>query len=140
MIRELPSGKGFADIVLLPLRGVDAPAIVLELKWNQTADTAIAQIKHQEYAGALTAFAGQVLLVGINYDKKTKKHECRIERWEKTQVVAGENSSSKREKSRSTQGVVKEYTLSRKQKTILEYCTQPRTLEEIAVHIWVPTL
>ena len=82
MIRELPSGKGFADIVLLPLRGVDAPAIVLELKWNQTADTAIAQIKRQEYAGALSAFAGRVLLVGINYDKKTKKHECRIERWE----------------------------------------------------------
>ena len=80
MVRELPSGKGFADIVLLPLRGVDTPAILLELKWNQSADTAIAQIRRQEYAGALSVFAGEVLLVGINYNKKTKKHECRIER------------------------------------------------------------
>ena len=81
MVRELPSGKGFADIVLLPLRGVDAPAIVLELKWNRSADTAIAQIKRQEYAGSLSGFAGEVLLVGISYNKKTKRHECRIERW-----------------------------------------------------------
>ena len=62
------------------MRGVDTPAILLELKWNQSADTAIAQIKRQEYAGALSAFAGEVLLVGINYNKKTKKHECRIEK------------------------------------------------------------
>lgn len=46
----------------------------------QSADTAIAQIKRQEYAGALSAFAGEVLLVGINYNKKTKAHECRIEK------------------------------------------------------------
>lgn len=80
MVRELPSGKGFADIVLLPLRGVDAPAILLELKWNQSADAAIAQIKRQEYAGALSGFSGEILLVGVNYSKKTKRHECRIER------------------------------------------------------------
>lgn len=73
----------------------------------QSADTAIAQIKRQEYAGALSAFAGEVLLVGINYNKKTKKHECRIERWKKTQGVAGGNSSSNTEKSRSTQGVAR---------------------------------
>lgn len=80
MIRELPTGKGFADIVLLPNRNVDKPAVVLELKFNYSADTAIAQIKEQRYAGMLLDHVGSVLLVGINYDKKTKHHECVIER------------------------------------------------------------
>ena len=82
MIRELPTGKGFADIVLLPNRNVDKPAVVLELKFNHSADTAIAQIKEQRYAGMLLDHVGSVLLVGINYDKKTKKHECAIEKGE----------------------------------------------------------
>ena len=80
MIRELPTGKGFADIVLLPYRHVEAPAIVLELKWNQDADTAIRQIKRQGYTKALLHYVGDVLLVGINYDKRTKVHSCKIER------------------------------------------------------------
>ena len=80
MIRELPTGKGFADIVLLPNRNVDKPAMVLELKFDKSADAAIAQIKEQRYAGMLLDHVGSVLLVGINYDKKTKKHECVIER------------------------------------------------------------
>ena len=77
---QLPTGKGFADIVLLPNRNVDKPAVVLELKFNHSADTAIAQIKEQRYAGMLLDHVGNVLLVGINYDKKTKHHECIIER------------------------------------------------------------
>lgn len=80
MIRELPTGKGFADIVLLPNRNVDKPAVVLELKFSHSADTAIAQIKEKRYAGMLLDYVGSVLLVGINYDKKTKHHECLIER------------------------------------------------------------
>ena len=80
MIRELPTGKGFADIVLLPNRNVDKPAVVLELKFNHSANTAIAQIKEKGYAESLKEYAGEVVLVGINYDKKTKKHECVIER------------------------------------------------------------
>ena len=80
MIRELPTGKGFADIVLLPNRNVDKPAVVLELKFNHSADTAIAQINEKRYAGMLLDYVGSVLLVGINYDKKTKHHECVIER------------------------------------------------------------
>lgn len=80
MVRELPSGKGFADIVLVPYKHVDAPAVVLELKWNKKADSAIEQIKRQEYAGRLLHFAGDVILVGINYDKRSKKHSCVIER------------------------------------------------------------
>ena len=80
MIRELPMGKGFADIVLLPYRHVDAPAIVLELKWNNDADTAISQIKRQGYGKFLMHYVGDVILVGINYDKQTKVHSCKIER------------------------------------------------------------
>ncbi len=83
IVRELPTGKGFADIVLLPYRHVYAPAIVLELKWNQDADTAIGQIKRQGYAKALLHYVGEVILVGINYDKQTKVHSCKIERIEK---------------------------------------------------------
>ncbi len=80
MIRELPTGKGFADIVLLPYRHVEAPSVVLELKWNQDADTAIRQIKRQGYTKVLQHYVGDVILVGINYDKRTKVHSCKIER------------------------------------------------------------
>ena len=80
MFRELPSGKGFADIVLIPRKNVDSPAIVLELKYNQSADTAIAQIREKRYAGNLLHYIGDIVLVGINYDQKTKQHDCQIER------------------------------------------------------------
>jgi hypothetical protein len=80
MIREQPAGKGFADIVLLPRPSRKLPAIVLELKFNQAAETAIMQILGKRYAGILSDYVGDVLLVGINYDKKTKQHECKIER------------------------------------------------------------
>lgn len=80
VVRELPTGLGFADIVLIPKKGVDKPAILLELKWNKSADSAIRQIKEKRYAGVLNDFAGEVILVGVNYDKKTKHHECKIER------------------------------------------------------------
>ena len=80
VLRELPSGKGFADIVLMPHRNVDEPAIVLELKYDKGANTAIRQIKQQKYTDALRDYAGEVVLVGINYDKTTKKHSCLIER------------------------------------------------------------
>jgi hypothetical protein len=79
MIRELPSGKGFADIVLLPRPTFKQPAIVLELKYNHSAETAIAQIRHHRYGDALQDYVGDIVLVGINYDKKTKQHDCLIE-------------------------------------------------------------
>jgi len=81
MHRELASGKGFADIVLIPRKNVDSPAIVLELKYNQDADTAICQIKRKQYPEKIAEYADNLLLVGINYDKQQKKHECRIERY-----------------------------------------------------------
>lgn len=79
-IRELPSGLGFADIVLLPNRNADYPAVVLGLKYNHSADTAITQIHEKRYVDSLLDYVGEIVLVGINYDKKTKHHTCKIEK------------------------------------------------------------
>lgn len=57
----------------------DYPALVVELKWNKTADTALQQIKDRKYPQSLEQYTGNILLVGINYDKKTKEHSCVIE-------------------------------------------------------------
>ena len=81
MHRELASGKGFADIVLIPRKNVDSPAIVLELKYNKDADTAISQIRRKQYPAKVSDYTNNLLLVGINYDKQQKKHECHIERY-----------------------------------------------------------
>ena len=83
MIREFPTGKGFADIVLIPRPTSKQPAVVLELKYNHSAETAISQIHNNYYGEALKDYVGDVILVGINYDKDTKQHECQIERWQK---------------------------------------------------------
>ncbi|MBP3203558.1 MAG: AAA family ATPase [Bacteroidales bacterium] len=80
MHRELPSGKGFADIVLYPRKNVDSPAVVLELKFDNSADSAIEQIKRKEYPAKLADHSGNLLLVGVAYDRKTKQHSCVIER------------------------------------------------------------
>ncbi len=80
LIREFPTGRGFADIVFLPLPHTDKPALVVELKYDKTADTAIRQIKERKYTQALEGYSGAVLLVGINYDKESKTHCCLIER------------------------------------------------------------
>lgn len=79
-IRELPTGKGFADIVYLPRKNhMDKPAILIELKWDKSAEGAIAQIKEKKYVKALEDYKGSLLLVGVNYDKESKKHDCVIE-------------------------------------------------------------
>ena len=81
MIRELPTGKGFADICLIPRKiHMDKPAVIIELKWDKSASGAIAQIKEKKYIDALSEYQGNLLLAGINYDKKTKKHTCLIEK------------------------------------------------------------
>ena len=82
-IRELPSGRGFADIVYLPLRNADCPALLIELKWNKSAQGAIRQIKKKEYADWLISYTGEILLVAVNYDKKKDVHECIIEKYTK---------------------------------------------------------
>lgn len=81
-IMELPSGKGFADVVYLPRRNVEKPALVIELKWNKSAQGAIRQIKENQYVSWLEGYTGNILLVGINYDDK-KGHECVIEKYVK---------------------------------------------------------
>jgi len=81
VIRELPAGKGFADIALIPRADSgNKPAMIIELKWDKDADTAIKQIKEKRYTGALSGYSKEILLVGVNYDKETKKHECVIEK------------------------------------------------------------
>ncbi|MBQ8065465.1 MAG: AAA family ATPase [Prevotella sp.] len=76
--RELPTGKGFADLVLMPRKSSDKPAILLELKKDQSAQTAIEQIHNKEYKGKVLQYDGRVILVGINYDSRSKKHDCKI--------------------------------------------------------------
>lgn len=83
-ILELPSGKGFADVVYLPKREVDRPALIIELKWKKSAAGALQQIKEQEYASWIEGYTGEILLVGINYDEK-KGHECVIEKYLKNE-------------------------------------------------------
>ena len=78
--REYATGKGYADLVMIPRRNVNKPAMVVELKFNNTADTAIDQIKRKEYPSKIAEYTGDILLVGINYDKETKRHECVIEK------------------------------------------------------------
>lgn len=78
--RELASGKGFADLVLIPRKNVDSPAIVLELKVDKNADAAIDQIRRKEYPAKVLPYTDRLLLVGINYDRETKQHSCKIER------------------------------------------------------------
>ncbi|MFG6333671.1 MAG: ATP-binding protein [Lachnospiraceae bacterium] len=80
LIREMPSGKGYADVIFLPRKYSDKPAMVVELKWDQSAEGAIAQIKDKQYMKAIEMYKDHILLVGINYDKETKEHRCRIER------------------------------------------------------------
>jgi hypothetical protein len=79
--RELATGKGFADLVLIPRKNVDSPAIVIELKYNKDADTAISQIKRKNYPAKITQYTDNLLLVGVNYDRETKLHECHIEKY-----------------------------------------------------------
>ena len=80
MVREFPTGKGFADICFIPRKmHLDKPAVIIELKWDKSAKGAISQIKEKHYVDALKDYKGKLLLAGINYDKNTKKHTCMIE-------------------------------------------------------------
>lgn len=80
---ELPAGEGYADIVYLPKKDSDWPALVVELKWNKSAEGAIEQIRQKRYPDALKGLDCPILLVGVNYDKDApsgqRRHTCRIE-------------------------------------------------------------
>lgn len=76
--REEKSGKGYCDYLFLP-RTTRHPAIILELKVNESKESAIQQIKNKNYLQKTEAYP-EVILVGINYGKKEKKHTCKIEK------------------------------------------------------------
>jgi hypothetical protein len=84
IFHELPTGKGFADMVFIPLPKSPRPAIVVELKYDKTADSAISQIKRKNYPKSLQGFSKRIVLCGINYNKETSKHEVEME------VIEGE--------------------------------------------------
>ena len=79
LVKELPTGKGYADLVLIPYLP-NIPALVIELKHNKSAESALQQIKDKNYCQALNLYKGDLLFVGISYDEKTKEHTCRIEK------------------------------------------------------------
>ena len=81
-IQELPSGIGYADLVFLPKKNSGMPVMIVELKWNKGADGAIRQIKEKNYPQILEGYGSDILLVGISYHIKTKKHKCVIEKIE----------------------------------------------------------
>ena len=82
VIKEMTTGKGFADVVFIPFVE-NMPAMIIELKRNDCAESAISQIKEKKYFDSLSHYSGNLLFVGINYDEKAKTHECKIEKLEK---------------------------------------------------------
>ena len=96
-IREFPAGRGFADFVFIPKPEFQKfyPALVVELKWNKDVKTALDQIKDRKYPDSVACYAGELLLVGINYNEKTKEHECRIEKYEKFLYNSSHESEKK---------------------------------------------
>ncbi len=84
LFEELPTGVGYADIVYFPKKDSMLPALLIELKWNQSAEGAIKQIKDRDYPVGLRGYGGEMLLVGIGYNKDApaggRKHTCRIEK------------------------------------------------------------
>lgn len=80
-VREFPAGKGYADIIYLPRKKyAEKPAMIIELKWDKDAISAVNQIHEKNYMASLKGYHGEVLIVGINYGKKAKKHTCKMEK------------------------------------------------------------
>lgn len=80
IVREMTAGKGFADVVFIPVEKND-PAMIIELKRNDSPESAVQQIREKKYFDSLKHYQGKLLFVGINYDEKDKTHECRIEKF-----------------------------------------------------------
>ena len=85
--REFQTGKGFADLVLIPRKNTSTPAIIVEMKYGHSPEEAIAQIKERRYWEKVSEYAGDLLMVGISYDKATKTHSCLIETWEAERIA-----------------------------------------------------
>ena len=81
IVRELPSGIGFLDLAFIPRPGINKPAILVELKWNKDAESAIKQMEQNKYSENLSNFTSNLIIAEINYDKKEKKHQCTIKKY-----------------------------------------------------------
>ena len=125
-IQELPSGTGFADVVFIPRKGSDRPAMIVELKFDGSAEGAIAQVRERNYPQLVQEFTDRLLLVGINYDKRTKKHECRIEKITDNKPTITDNKPT---------------TTDDKKSAILIYLNEHQTArtEELAQYIHLST-
>ena len=82
IVKEMPAGKGVADVVMIPYVP-NTPALIIELKRNSCEKTALTQIREKRYNAALEKYSGDLLFVGVNYDEKTKEHRCVIEKFVK---------------------------------------------------------
>ena len=80
IVREMPAGRGFADVVFLPLPSCIKPAVIVELKYDRAVRSAISQIREKQYPQVLEGYSGEIVLVGVNYDKDSKEHSCVIEK------------------------------------------------------------
>ena len=81
---EVDTGRGYADLIYIPKRPIH-PALLVELKYNQNADTALEQIQRQKYPSRLEQYKGNLILVGISYDRSAdpaapnfKHHSCKM--------------------------------------------------------------
>jgi hypothetical protein len=81
-LMELESGKGYLDILFTPKpQYASKLPLLIELKWNKSGKSAIAQIENKDYADKVKELAGcDILLIGINYSERTKKHTCKIKK------------------------------------------------------------
>lgn len=82
IVRELPTGKGVADVAMIPY-APNTPALIIELKRNKCEKTALEQIRAKNYGAALEKYSGDLLFVGVNYDEQSKEHKCVIEKFVK---------------------------------------------------------
>ncbi len=82
-VEELASGIGYADVVYIPKKASSMPILLIELKWNKTDEGAVSQMKKNHYPQVFQDYSGDILIVGINYDVKSKKHTCKIEKWDR---------------------------------------------------------
>ena len=81
---EVDTGRGYADLIYIPKHPIH-PALLVELKYNQNADTALEQILRQKYPSRLEQYKGNLILVGISYDRSAdsaalnfKHHSCKM--------------------------------------------------------------
>lgn len=80
---EVPSGEGYADVILYPKKQYPYPLLLIELKRNTTTETGLSQIKKRQYPSRFQEYGGrELLLVSVSYDadQLEKKHYCKIER------------------------------------------------------------